>query len=76
MAHRGAGGDAAAPRAPQRAQGADDVGDGWVLAPPSIQAKTVIPGLPAGTSVQFKYRAVTPKTGAADWSAPLTMMVK
>ena len=53
-----------------------DAGKTWVAAPPSIQAKTVIPGLPAGTSVQFRYRAVTPKTGAEDWSAPLTMMVK
>ena len=53
-----------------------DGGKTWVLAPPSIQARTVIPGLPAGTSVEFKYRPVTPKTGAADWSAPVTMLVQ
>ncbi|MGH7294834.1 MAG: hypothetical protein ACRELB_07875, partial [Polyangiaceae bacterium] len=53
-----------------------DGGKTWVLAPPSIQARTAIPGLPAGTSVEFKYRPVTPKAGAADWSAPVTMLVQ
>ncbi|HEY6459085.1 MAG TPA: hypothetical protein VIY73_03010 [Polyangiaceae bacterium] len=53
-----------------------DGGKTWVVSPPSIQAKTVIPGLPSGTSVEFRYRAVTPKAGAADWSAAVTLLVK
>ena len=63
-------------RASYEWQYSTDGGKTWVAAPPSIQAKTAIPGLPAGTSVQFKYRAVTPKTGAEDWSAPVTMLVQ
>ena len=52
-----------------------DAGKTWVAAPPSLQAKTTVTGLPAGTSVQFRYRSVT-KTGAADWSTPVTLLVK
>ena len=52
-----------------------DGGKTWVAAPPSLQAKTTVTGLPAGTSVQFRYRAVT-KAGAADWSNPVTLLVK
>jgi hypothetical protein len=32
--------------------------------------------MPAGTTVQFRYRAITPKTGAEDWSAPVSLLVK
>jgi hypothetical protein len=53
-----------------------DGGKTWVAAPPSIQAKTTIPGLASGTTVQFRYRAVTPKTGASDWSAPVGLLVQ
>jgi hypothetical protein len=49
-----------------------DGGKTWVALPPTIQAKTSLLGLTPGTSVQFRYRAVT-KTGVADWSAPITM---
>lgn len=52
-----------------------DGGKTWVAAPPSLQAKTTVTGLPAGTSVQFRYRAVT-RTGAEDWSTPVTLLVK
>ena len=52
-----------------------DGGKTWALAPPSLQAKTTVTGLPAGTSVQFRYRAVT-RTGAEDWSTPVTLLVK
>jgi hypothetical protein len=45
----------------------------WVAMPPTIQAKTSITGLTPGSSVQFRYRAVTPKGGAGDWSLPITM---
>jgi hypothetical protein len=52
-----------------------DGGKTWVPAPPSLQAKTVVTGLTAGTMVQFRYRAVT-KTGAEDWSQPVSLLVK
>jgi hypothetical protein len=48
----------------------------WTAAPPSIQAKTTIPAMPAGTSVQFRYRSITLKGGAEDWSAPVSLLVK
>ncbi len=48
----------------------------WIAAPPSIQAKTTIPGLPPATTVQFRYRAITPKGGAQDWSATVSLLVK
>ncbi|MGH7293774.1 MAG: hypothetical protein ACRELB_02520, partial [Polyangiaceae bacterium] len=53
-----------------------DDGKTWIAAPPSIQAKTTIPGMAAGTTVQFRYRAITPKAGPADWSAPVSLLVK
>ena len=52
-----------------------DGGKTWVDAPPTLQAKMTIGGLPAGVTVLFRYRAVT-KTGADDWSAPITFAVK
>jgi hypothetical protein len=39
-----------------------------------MQAKTTITGLQAGSTVQFRYRSVT-KTGASDWSAPVSLIV-
>jgi hypothetical protein len=50
-------------------------GKTWVAMPPTLQAKTSIPGLQAQTTVQFKYRAVT-KTGADDWSQPISFAVQ
>lgn len=47
----------------------------WIAAPPSLQAKTVVTGLPAGGAVMFRYRAVT-KVGAADWSPRVVLLVK
>jgi hypothetical protein len=52
-----------------------DGGKTWVTAPSTLQAKTVIGGLAAGTTVQFRYRPVT-KTGEGDWSQPVTLLVK
>jgi hypothetical protein len=52
-----------------------DGGKTWLAAPPTLQAKTVVAGLPSGTTVQFRYRGVT-ATGVADWSAPVTLLVK
>jgi hypothetical protein len=53
-----------------------DGGKTWVTAPPSVQAKTSVQGLASGTAVQFRYRAVTPKAGAGDWSAPVSLLVQ
>jgi hypothetical protein len=51
-----------------------DGGKTWTMAPPTLQAKTAISGLPVGTIVQFRYRSVT-KTGAADWSQPTSLLI-
>jgi hypothetical protein len=66
----------AGPRSSYEWELSTDGGKTWVAAPPSIQAKTTVPGLPSGTTVQFRYRAVTPKTGAGDWSAPASLLVR
>jgi hypothetical protein len=50
-------------------------GKTWVTAPVTLQAKTTIPGLTPGSTVQFKYRAVT-KTGEGDWSQAVSLIVK
>jgi len=53
-----------------------DGGTTWLAMPPTIQAKTSLVGLKPGSTVMFKYRWVT-KTGASDWSQPITLpMVK
>jgi len=52
-----------------------DGGKTWVSAPPTLQTKTTMAGLTVGTSYMFRYRSVT-KTGASDWSQPISMLVK
>jgi len=49
-----------------------DGGKTWLELPPTLQAKTTVTGLAPGSNVEFRYRAVT-KTGAADWSLPITL---
>jgi hypothetical protein len=66
---------AVAHRASYEWETSTDGGKTWVPAPPTLQARTVVTGLPAGTSVQFRYRAVT-KTGGGDWSPPVSLLVK
>ncbi|HEX3346003.1 MAG TPA: hypothetical protein VHS09_15575, partial [Polyangiaceae bacterium] len=56
---------AAAKRASYEWEYSPDGGKTWMLATPTLQARTVISGLTAGTAVQFRYRGVT-KTGVAD----------
>jgi hypothetical protein len=65
---------AAALRASYEWEWSVDGGKTWTLAPPTLQASTTISGLPVGTTVQFRYRAVT-KTGAADWSQATSLLV-
>jgi hypothetical protein len=53
-----------------------DGGKTWVAAPITTQGRTTIAGLPSGTTVQFRYLAVTPKGGQGNWSQPLSLLVK
>ncbi len=68
-----------APSAGNRAayewESSSDGGKTWAAAEPTTRARTTVTGLPAGTTVLFRYRAVT-KTGASDWSQPLALLVK
>jgi hypothetical protein len=52
-----------------------DGGKTWVTAPVTLQAKTTISGLTAGTTVQFRYRPVT-KTGEGNWTQPVSLLVQ
>ena len=52
-----------------------DGGKTWTQVESTTKAKTSIAGLPAGTTVTFRFRSVTPK-GQSDWSAPLSFLVK
>jgi hypothetical protein len=52
-----------------------DGGKTWVAAPSTLGARTTITGLPAGTTVQFRVRALT-KAGEGDWSQPTALLVK
>ncbi|HEX3343024.1 MAG TPA: hypothetical protein VHS09_00575 [Polyangiaceae bacterium] len=65
----------AARRASYEWQYSTDGGKTWVSAPASLQAKTTIVGLPAGSSVQFRCKTVT-KTGEGDWSQAIALLVK
>jgi hypothetical protein len=52
-----------------------DGGKTWVTAPVTLQAKTTLAGLTAGSTVQFRYRPVT-KTGEGNWSQPVSLLVQ
>jgi hypothetical protein len=52
-----------------------DGGKTWTGVPTTLQAKTVVTGLPVATNVMFRFRAVI-KGGAADWSQPISLLVK
>ena len=52
-----------------------DGGETWTVVPTTLQARTVVTGLKVATSVMFRFRAVV-KGGAADWSQPLSLVVK
>jgi hypothetical protein len=66
---------AAARRSSYEWEYSTDGGATWVTAPPSLQAKTVLTGLKAGTTVQFRYRPVV-KTGGENWSQPVSLLVQ
>ena len=56
-------------------QWSTDGGKTWQLAPSTVQARTSMIGLTPGSTVLFRYRAVT-KAGESDWSEPTTFIVK
>jgi len=66
----------AGPRSSYEWQYSTDGGKTWVFAPATTQGKTTVAGLPSGTTVQFRYLAVTPKGGQGDWSPAVSMQVK
>jgi hypothetical protein len=66
---------AAARRASYDWEYSADGGKTWVAAPSTLGAKATLTGLPAGTTVQFRYRALT-KAGEGDWSQPASLLVK
>jgi hypothetical protein len=52
-----------------------DGGKTWVTLPVTLQAKTTVVGLAAGSTAQFRYRGVT-KTGEGNWSQPVSLLVQ
>jgi hypothetical protein len=52
-----------------------DGGKTWLATPTTLQAKTVVSGLTAGSTVMFRYRAVI-KSGEGDWSQVVSLIVK
>jgi hypothetical protein len=51
-----------------------DGGKTWLTTPVTLQAKTTVVGLAAGTTVQFRYRPVT-KAGEGNWTQPVSLLV-
>jgi hypothetical protein len=52
-----------------------DGGKTWVVTPSTLPAKTTIVGLTPGSTVMFRYRAVT-KAGEGDWSQLVSLIIK
>jgi hypothetical protein len=52
-----------------------DGGKTWQDVEPTLQARTTISGLPAGTTVLFRHRILT-RAGRGDWSVPTSFLVK
>ena len=51
-----------------------DGGKTWIALPSTTKAKTTIPNLTPGTTVQVRQRALT-KAGEGDWSVPIPFVV-
>jgi hypothetical protein len=66
---------AAGQRAAYDWQYSTDGGKTWIDVVSTTRAKTIISGLPAATTVMFRFRALTPK-GRSDWSQPTSLLVK
>jgi hypothetical protein len=66
----------AGPRSSYLWQVSLDGGKTWVDLPATTQARTTVTALPAGTTVLFRYRSVTPKAGQGDWVPPISLLVR
>jgi hypothetical protein len=64
----------AGPRSAYDWQYSTDGGKTWLAMLSTVQAKTTLLGLTAGTTVMFRYRTIT-KTGVSDWVAPVSFFV-
>jgi hypothetical protein len=62
-------------RASYEWQYSTDGGKTWITAPATLQAKTTVSGLLAGSTVQFRSRTVT-RAGEGDWSQPVSLMIQ
>lgn len=65
----------AGPRSAYDWQYSVDGGKTWTDVTSTLQAKTVINGLPVATNVTFRFRVLT-KSGKSDWSNPTSLLVK
>ena len=52
-----------------------DGGKTWTEIPSTTKVRTTVNALPVGTTVQFRFRSLTPK-GQSDWSQPIGLLVK
>jgi hypothetical protein len=52
-----------------------DAGKTWVAMPSTLRAKTTVAGLPVGTTVEFRYQALT-QAGEGDWSQTVSLLVR
>jgi hypothetical protein len=52
-----------------------DGGHTWTDLTSTTKARTTVSGLPVGTTVSFRFRALTPE-GQGDWSQPIALLVK
>ena len=62
-------------RASYEWQWSADGGKTWTLAPVTMQAKTILVGLPVAASCLFRFRVVT-KVGEGEWSQSAALIVK
>jgi hypothetical protein len=52
-----------------------DAGHTWTDLTSTTKARTSVSALPVATTVQFRFRALTPK-GQGDWSQPIALLAK
>ena len=66
---------AAGRRASYEWESSTDGGKTWVLAPVTLQARTVLSGFMPGATVLFRFRPVT-KSGEGDWSQSVSLIIR
>jgi hypothetical protein len=52
-----------------------DAGKTWSFPPRTLDGKTILAGFEPGQTVWLRHRPLTPD-GAADWSAPIALIIK